>query len=126
VRQLSGPVIYTIGLLFGDDESNDREHRSEVKNARKALESLSAETGGMAFFPKNLEQIDQIAAEVARDIRNQYTIGYHSTKPTSDPGFRQVEVIAQGKGMGKLTVRTRTGYFPVARVVKRAAPAPRP
>jgi VWFA-related protein len=91
-----------------------------VKHARQALETLSTETGGMAFFPKNIEQIDQIAAEVARDIRNQYTIGYHSTKPTTEPGFRRVEVRAEGKGGGKLIVRTRTGYYPVARVVRKA------
>jgi VWFA-related protein len=97
---------------------------SEAKHARAALEMLSTETGGMAFFPKNIEQIDQIAAEVARDIRNQYTLGYHSTKPTTTPGFRQVKVVAEGKGLGKLTVRTRTGYFPVARVAKKATPAP--
>ena len=119
VRNLSGPVIYTIGLLFGDEMSHE-----DAKHARKALETLSTETGGMAFFPKNIEQIDQIAAEVARDIRNQYTLGYHSTKPTTDQSFRRVEVLAEAKGMGKLTVRTRTGYFPVARVAKNLAPAP--
>jgi VWFA-related protein len=118
VQQLSGPVIYSIGLLFGDETS-----RSEVKHARRALEMLSTETGGMAFFPKNIEQVDQIAAEVARDIRNQYTLGYHSTKPTTEPGFRRVEVQASGKGVGKLTVRTRTGYFPVVRVLKPSAPS---
>ncbi len=118
VQQLSGPVIYTIGLLFGDDMSH-----SEAKNARKALELLSGETGGMAFFPKNIEQVDQIAAEVARDIRNQYTLGYHSTKPTTEPGFRRVEVVAEAKGLGKLAVRTRNGYYPVTRVVKKAAHA---
>jgi len=117
VRQLSGPVIYSIGLLFGDEDMS----RSQVKDARKALETLSTETGGMAFFPKNIEQIDQIAAEVARDIRNQYTIGYHSTKPYTEPGFRRVEVTAEGKGKGKLIVRTRTGYYPVARMVRHAA-----
>jgi VWFA-related protein len=85
---------------------------------------LSTETGGMAFFPKSIEQIDQIAAEVARDIRNQYTLGYHSTRPTTEPGFRRVQVTAAGKGTNKLNVRTRTGYFPVVRVVKQAA-APR-
>jgi VWFA-related protein len=116
VQQLSGPVIYTIGLLFGGETS-----RSEAHNARKALAMLSNETGGIAFFPKSIEQIDQIAAEVARDIRNQYTLGYHSTKPTTEPGFRRVTVTAEGKGMGKLTVRTRTGYFPVARAVKQHA-----
>jgi VWFA-related protein len=116
VRQLSGPVIYTIGLLFGDEDMS----RSEVKEARHALEALSSETGGMAFFPKNIEQVDQIAAEVARDIRNQYTLGYHSTKPYTETGFRRVEVKAEGKGEGKLIVRTRTGYFPVARAVKQS------
>ncbi len=118
VQQLSGPVIYSIGLLFGDEMS-----RAEVRHARRALEMLSTETGGMAFFPKSIEQIDQIAAEVARDIRNQYTLGYHSTKPTTEPGFRRVLVTAEAKGMGKLNVRTRTGYFPIVRVGKAAAPA---
>jgi Ca-activated chloride channel family protein len=107
VQQLSGPVIYSIGLLFGDEMD-----RGEVRRARRALELLSTETGGMAFFPRNIEQVDQIAAEVARDIRTQYTLGYHSTKPASVPGFRRVQVIAHAKGMGKLDVRTRTGYFP--------------
>jgi hypothetical protein len=57
---------------------------------------------------------------VARDIRNQYTLGYHSTKPTTEAGFRRVQVIAEGKSGGKLTARTRTGYFPVARAAKPA------
>ena len=118
VQQLSGPVIYSIGLLFGDEMS-----RAEVRHARRALEMLSTETGGIAFFPKSLEHVDEIAAEVARDIRNQYTIGYRSTKPTSVPGFRRVEVTAQAKGMGKLTVRTRTGYFPVVKMAKAPAAA---
>ena len=113
VQELSGPVIYTIGLLFGDEMS-----RAEVRHARRALEMLSTETGGMAFFPKSIEEVDQIAAEVARDIRTQYTLGYRSTKPTSVPGFRRIEVTAEAKGTGKLTVRTRTGYFPVARKEK--------
>jgi VWFA-related protein len=108
VQQLSGPVIYSIGLLFGDEMSH-----SEVRHARRALEMLSTETGGIAFFPKNIEQVDQIAAEVARDIRSQYMLGYHSTKPTSEPGFRRVLVTAGEKV--KLNVRTRTGYFPAPR-----------
>jgi VWFA-related protein len=118
VQQLSGPVIYSIGLLFGDEMG-----RAEVRAARRALELLSTETGGMAFFPKSIDQIDQIAAEVARDIRSQYTLGYRSTKPSTEPGFRRVEVTAESKGLGKLTVRTRTGYFPVVRTAKQTAAA---
>jgi len=119
VQQLSGPVIYSIGLLFGDEMTH-----AEVRHARRALEMLSTETGGMAFFPKSIEQIDQIAAEVARDIRNQYTLGYHSTKPTTEPGFRRVMVTAEAKGMGKLNVRTRTGYFPVVRTAPKGTSLP--
>jgi VWFA-related protein len=120
VQQLSGPVIYSIGLLFGDEMS-----RAEVRNARRALTLLSSETGGMAFFPKSIDQVDQIAAEVARDIRSQYTLGYRSTKPTTVSGFRRVEVTAESKGSGKLTVRTRTGYFPSVRPSRQSAPVAR-
>jgi len=118
VQMLSGPEIYAIGLLFGDENT-----RADVRHARRALQLLSTETGGMAFFPKSIDQIDEIAAEVARDIRSQYTLGYHSTKPTTEPGFRKVEVTAAEKGKGKLGVRTRTGYFPVARAAKQTAEA---
>jgi Ca-activated chloride channel family protein len=114
VQQLSGPVIYTVGLLFGDEMT-----RGEVRHARRALEMLSQETGGISYFPKSLEQVDEIAAEVARDIRSQYTLGYHSTKPSNVPGFRKVTVVAQEKADGKLNVRTRTGYFPTVKPVKK-------
>ena len=114
VQELSGPVIYTIGLLFGDEMSH-----AEVRHARRALELLSNETGGIAFFPKSIEQVDEISAEIARDIRSQYTIGYHSSKPSTEPGFRRVLVTADAPGMSKLTVRTKTGYFPTTRVAKK-------
>lgn len=108
IQDLQGPVVYSIGLLFDDSGGGGREsHR-----AKRALQLLSDETGGLAFFPKNLGQVDEIAAEVARDIRNQYTIGYHSSKPASLGGYRVVHVDAKAKGYNKLTVRTRPGYFP--------------
>ena len=120
VQQLSGPVIYTIGLLFGDEMSH-----SEVRHAKRALEMLSQETGGIAFFPKSLDNIDEISAEVARDIRSQYTLGYRSTKPSTDPGFRKVTVMAQAKGESKLNVRTRTGYFPSPKKPAKAEAPPK-
>jgi VWFA-related protein len=121
VQQLSGPVIYSVGLLFGDEMD-----RGDTRRARRALELLSSETGGIAFFPRSIEQVDQIAAEVARDIRSQYTLGYRSTKPTTEPGFRRIDVRASTKGAGKLTVRTRTGYFPVTRPAKQMANTGKP
>jgi hypothetical protein len=49
---------------------------------------------------------------VAEDIRTQYTIAYHSTKSPLLGGYREIHVEAKGKSFGKLSVRTRTGYFP--------------
>ncbi len=116
VQDLQGPVVYCIGLLYDDQGGGRETHR-----ARRALELLANQTGGLAFFPKNLEQVDSIAGEVARDIREQYTLGYHSTKPISQGGFRTIRVDAKAKGYGKLIVRTKTGYYPNA---KAAAAAP--
>jgi Ca-activated chloride channel homolog len=106
VQDLQGPVVYSIGLLFGDEGGR------ESRRAKRALKLLSDETGGISFFPKSLADVDTIAAEVARDIRNQYTIGYHSTKPPSQGGYRVVKVEAHAQGHGKLFVRTRSGYYP--------------
>ena len=107
IQDLDGPVIYSIGLLFGDDTD-----KRESRHARKVLETISGETGGMAYFPKSLKDVDQIASVVAADIRSQYTIAYHSTNPPSKGGYRQVHVEAKEKGFGRLDVRTRSGYFP--------------
>lgn len=107
IQDLDGPVIYCVGLLFGDDTD-----RRESRHARRVLETLAEETGGAAYFPKALKDVDAIAAEVAQDIRTQYTIAYHSTKSPALGGYRQVHVEAKAKGMGRLSVRTRSGYFP--------------
>jgi Ca-activated chloride channel homolog len=107
IQDLQGPIVYAIGLLY-DDSGGGR----EARRAKRALEMLANETGGISFFPKNLNQVDEIAEEVARDIREQYTIGYHSTKPISQGGFRTVHVDAHAKGYNKLIVRTKTGYYP--------------
>ncbi len=108
VQELQGPIIYSIGLLFGDDGGG-----REARRAKRALQLLSQETGGIAYFPRSLKDVDAIAGEVARDIRSQYTIGYHSTKPASLGGYRQLRVEAhEASGRRKLIVRTRTGYYP--------------
>lgn len=104
VQSLGGPVVYTIGLLFDSDPR-------EYQKAHDDLATLAEETGGLAYFPKSLDQVNEIASEVARDIRNQYTVGYHSTRPAALGGFRTVHVEAQAPGYKRLTVRTRRGYY---------------
>ena len=105
VKQLqeeNGPQVYAIGIL-GDEE--------HPKRAKRALEIIAQHTGGLAFFPKTLDEVDAISREVARDIRNQYTIGYKPTNPRGTGGFRQVKVEAKAKGHSKMVVRTKSGYY---------------
>ena len=116
VQDLDGPAIYCIGLLFGDDVSH-----GEARHSREVLTELANQTGGEAYFPKSLKDVDGIAQEVAQDIRTQYTIEYHSSKPASQGGYREIHVEAKEKGYKGLQVRTRTGYFP-----KATAPAAAP
>ncbi len=105
VQSLEGPVVYSIGLLFDDG-------KAESQQVKKDLETLSLETGGIAYFPSSLQNVDTIAGEVARDIRDQYIVGFHSTKPAALGGYRTVRVDAKAPNHGKLTVRTRRGYYP--------------
>jgi Ca-activated chloride channel homolog len=101
VQDMQGPIIYSIGLLFGGDRS---------RHARHDLQVLSNETGGIAFFPKSLDEVDSVAARVARDIRNQYALAYHSVHAATG-GYHSVRVEARAPGRGKVTVHTRLGYM---------------
>ncbi len=107
VQGLDGPVIYCVGLLFGEDTDT-----MESRNARALLERIADQTGGAAFFPKSLKEVDNIASMVAEDIRTQYTIGYRSTNPPQNGGYRTVHVEAFDLKKQKLNVRTRSGYLP--------------
>jgi len=102
LQQENGPVVYAIGLL-GDEKA---------RKAKRALELIADRTGGIAFFPPTLGQVDDISKTVAHDIRNQYTITFASTTPKSVSGFRTVRVDAHAKAYKKLSVRTRAGYYP--------------
>jgi Ca-activated chloride channel family protein len=107
--QRSDAVIYTVGLLSDEDHG-------AARRAKRALQALSEATGGLAFFPKTVDQVHEICLSVAKDIRNQYLLGYYPTKPQSMGGYRRVEVKLADvpHGLGKLDVRTRTGYYPKA------------
>ena len=102
LQQENGPTVYAIGIL-GDEE--------HPKRAKRALEIMTQRTGGLAFFPKTLDEVDAISRTVAHDIRNQYTIGYKPTNPRSTGGYRTVHVDARAHGYNKLVVRTKSGYY---------------
>jgi Ca-activated chloride channel homolog len=102
LQQENGPVVYAIGVL-GEEKS---------RHAKRALELVADRTGGISFFPPTLDQVDEISREIAHDIRNQYTITYAPSTPKTIAGYRTIHVDARAKPYKKLTVRTRTGYYP--------------
>ncbi|HTC86721.1 MAG TPA: VWA domain-containing protein [Bryobacteraceae bacterium] len=95
-------LVYSIGLL------NEEEHR-EARLAKRALDAVTRDSGGLAFYPKGPADVDAIALQVAHEIRNQYTIAYSPTVQEMDGSFRQIKVTVNGPGHPQ--VRTRTGYY---------------
>jgi VWFA-related protein len=101
LQSKNGPVLYTIAL----EQNEWRDDRD-----RQSLVTLSAQTGGTAFFPSSLDEIQTIANSIARDIRSQYVIGYHSSNPHTPGVYHSIQVQAQD-GSTQLKVATRTGYY---------------
>ena len=92
-------VIYAIGLLS---------HVGKPKGVREALDRLAERTGGMAYYPETIDSIDAVALDVARQIRNQYTLGYAPLNQAFDGSYRTIQVKVSGRE--RLYPRTRTGY----------------
>jgi VWFA-related protein len=95
-------LVYAIGLFT-------EEEKREASKARRALNELTTATGGLAFYPKEVTEVQSLAVEVAHDIRNQYTIAYTPTIQALDGSYRQIRVVVDAPG--KPVVRTRTGYY---------------
>lgn len=103
--QRSDAVIYTVGLLSGESSRS-------VRRTKRALEAISKASGGKAYFPKSLSEVQSVAGIIAADIRNQYVLAYTPTALVKDGAFRRVEVkLHAPRKYGKLSVRTRTGYY---------------
>jgi len=103
--QRSNVVVYTVGLL-------GEEGPGPTRRAKRALVAFSKASGGAAYFPKNPAEVDSIATAISSDIRNQYVLAYTPTNSAADTGFRKVEVKVSSKKYGKVSVRTRNGYYP--------------
>jgi VWFA-related protein len=103
--QKTDTVIYAIGLL-------SEESKKSAKRAKRALEEITKASGGLAYFPENVEDVRSICEQVAHDIRNQYTLAYYPTNAKRDGTFRAVQVeMIPPRGRGRLQARTRNGYY---------------
>ena len=97
----SDAIIYTIGIYTEEDPDRNP----------NALRQLSKATGGEAFFPQSVPEVVPLCERIAHDIRNQYTIAYAPANRTQDGAYRVIQVKAMASGYGRLSVRTRAGYY---------------
>jgi Ca-activated chloride channel homolog len=102
LQRVDGPVIYIIAFV---DETKD------ASSTMHELQAISQNTGGTAYFPKDLNQVDAITKSIAYDIRDQYVIGYKSSNPMAGHAYHAIDVQANDTSRHRLRVRTRTGYY---------------
>jgi VWFA-related protein len=94
IAKESDVTIYAVGL------------GKEVQ--RDVLEGLARETGGRAYFPPAVEQLDEVYTLIGQELRSRYTIGYSSTNRVRDGAWRSVELTVPGR---EVQVGTKKGYY---------------
>ena len=105
----SDATIYAVGFM----ENQPMSVRSQQ---RLRLTQIAAESGGEAFFPSSMKQIDAAYDKIVAQIRAQYTLGYVSTNTLEDGRWRKVEIKIRRPDLKDLRLQTRKGYFaPYAR-----------
>lgn len=105
-------TLYAIGLLEEDDDRGGLFHSAPSKKAKADLVKFAEITGGQAFFPKSLDEVEDITKRIAHDIRNHYTITYTPTNANLDGTYREITVkINPPKTIGKISWRAKPGYY---------------
>jgi Ca-activated chloride channel homolog len=100
----SDVTVYAIGEL-------EHQSTSSRNQQRMILRQMADVTGGQAFFPTAVKELDKVYEQVLAEIRAQYLVGYHSTNATTDGRWRKVEVKVVRKDSRDLRIRARKGYF---------------
>jgi len=95
--QASDAMLYTVGFGGG----------ATVPALRTSLESYARSTGGRAFFPRTVKELDGVFDEVVTELANQYVLSYSSTNLKTDSAWRNIKVLVR---KGKYDVRARRGY----------------
>ncbi len=102
LQQKDSPVVYAIALP---------NPAKRAASGTRALQEISHNTGGTAYFPTDVQEVDSITRKIASAIRNQYVIGYKSSSTATGHFYHAIVVDAYDPSRGKLRVRTRTGYY---------------
>src|SRR5262249_26881298 len=96
----SDATVYSIGML-------EQQPLAAQFIQRVLLEKIAQETGGTAFFPDGVKDLNKIYDQVRGEIRAQYTIGYVSNNEKADGAWRKIEIKVTCPDSKSLQVRAR-------------------
>jgi VWFA-related protein len=115
LRYLETNKTAVYGTLVGDSARWGEGYVSRVHLPFTMYDNILAKyilaTGGTPDFERGLDGIEKSYAEIAKEARNQYTLGYYSNQPVIDGKFRKIEVRLERPGM---EIIAKQGYYPSA------------
>ncbi len=94
--------IYTIALRGADVQAKG------FREAEFVMRTLAQETGGRAFFPAKIDDLNGVYTQIADELASQYTLGYTSANPRRDGAWRRIVVQVSRPNV---TPRTKKGYY---------------
>lgn len=104
--------IFIVGLVQDLDKTQGLLRPSSSDRASKLIKTLTEETGGRAFFPKNANNLQNAVDEIVHDLHTQYVLGYNPTNEKNDGKFRKIQVkLADISSYPKRIVVARKGYI---------------
>ena len=100
----SDVTVYSIGYL---------QHQGSGRHEqRQILTRFASTTGGQAFFPTSLKELEGMYGKILREIAGRYSIGYVSTNEKLDGAWRDVKVrLVDKPELKNARIRTRSGYY---------------
>jgi VWFA-related protein len=99
--ELTDTTIEAIGLFGGDDQGR-------IRTGRHELSGITETTGGGSYFPERIDDIEAVAIDIARQIRDQYTIAYAPLDQRLDGSYRTIRLRVRGRE--SYSVQTKAGY----------------
>jgi Ca-activated chloride channel family protein len=100
----SDVTVYSIGFLNNQSSSSRTEQRAR-------LHQIADATGGEAFFPTTMKDVEAAYDKIVSQIRTQYSLGYTSTNARQDGQWRKVEIKVRRPELKDLRIQARKGYF---------------
>jgi Ca-activated chloride channel homolog len=102
--KVSDVTMYALGYL-------EHAASSSRSSAQMELSRFSAMTGGQAFFPSSVKELDSLYEKIRKEISARYTLGYTSSDERADGAWRPVEIKLRRPDLKGARIRTRPGYF---------------